>query len=525
MIKIFLVIIFTFLSFLAVSQDYNLSNLKGNELNNSIRLNYILINQPNKTYSNGYTIKPKMGLMGINYNIPLTDWLYTGGGFHGAVYGDQGGLFTLGINLGVNTKIYKNIHFDANVHFGGGGGFRSLVGGGGIIYPSAGLQYKTNGYSFGVQYGYVNFFTKIQRGDNFSFFVEIPTTLRKTSYKNSLKEFTVNDKVSDKFWIKPAVKSVQMVTFDFLFPRGSTRNDGNGDFTNTTPITQTLSLLGFEYQKYITDNTFIYAHVDAMYKGLVAGFMDVFIGAGKNFIETKYINFYGKFGIGAAGGRIFPENGLTIYPSAGFDLKLSEQMGLSAHGGYHRAVGGTFEAYTTGISLKYYGLSGGIKDPFTQEKAKVIKTQGLQIGFQNQTYFNVAKSNNNPSSDLQLIALKINYDLNQRFYLSGETSFAYLGKSGGYAHGILGLGIRSNKFMNQKFSTFLELSAGVAGGGKVDSGEGILIRPTAGINYHLNDELSLHISGGQMWSPFGNVNSSNINIGLNYGLSILKAKK
>ena len=35
------------------------------------------------------------------------------------------------------------------------------------------------------------------------------------------------------------------------------------------------------------------------------------------------------------------------------------------------------------------------------------------------------------------------YDINKRFYLAGEASFAYEGESGGYAHGIFGLGIRS----------------------------------------------------------------------------------
>jgi hypothetical protein len=28
-----------------------------------------------------------------------------------------------------------------------------------------------------------------------------------------------------------------------------------------------------------------------------------------------------------------------------------------------------------------------------------------------------------------------------------------------------------------------------------------------------------------MWSPFGNVNSTNINIGLSYGISMLNTKK
>jgi hypothetical protein len=51
------------------------------------------------------------------------------------------------------------------------------------------------------------------------------------------------------------------------------------------------------------------------------------------------------------------------------------------------------------------------------------------------------------------------------------------------------------------------------------------VRPTAGINFHVSDDFSFNIAGGQIWSPFGNVNSSNINIGLSYGLSILNSKK
>ncbi|MGJ8745291.1 hypothetical protein [Polaribacter sp.] len=520
--KKLLLFLFTATCLQTFSQTYNLADFEPKELHNSIRLNYILVQQPkDQVINNG--IEPTMGFIGLNYNLPLNDWLYTGVGFHTAITGDQGGLFTLGVNLGVNFPIYKNLYFDANVHFGGGGGYRSLVNGGGIIYPNAGLQYKKNGYAIGVQYGYVNFFTGIQKDDNVSFFIEIPSTLRMASYKDAQKKFTVNNDSKDEFWTKPAVKSVQQVTFDFFFPFGDSRADTSTIPINK-PITNTLSLLGFEYQRYLTENMFIYAHVDAMYSGLTAGFMDMFFGVGKNFIETKYVNFFAKFGIGAAGGRIFAENGLTMYPSAGFDIKLTDKFGLSAHGGYHRSIGGTFEAYTAGFSLKYYGLSGGTKDPFTGEKVVEINTQAIQVAVQNQSYFDVAKFGI-PDSNLQLIAIKVMYDINKRFYLAGEASFAYEGESGGYAHGIFGLGVKSNKFANNKLSLFAEAAAGVAGGGRVDSGEGILVRPTAGINFHVNDDFAFHVSGGQMWSPYGNVNSSNINIGLSYGFSILNAKK
>ena len=158
------------------------------------------------------------------------------------------------------------------------------------------------------------------------------------------------------------------------------------------------------------------------------------------------------------------------------------------------------------------------------KKGKYIKTQGIQIGVQNQTYFDVAILDR-ADRDLQQIALKLNYDITNRIYVSGEASFAYEGGAGGYAHGIFGLGIKSNKFLNNKISLFAEAAAGVAGGGGVDSGEGVLVRPSLGINYHLNNDFNLNLSAGQMWSPFGNVNSTNINVGFTYSLSILNLKK
>lgn len=506
-------------------QTESLADIGGKELNNKIRLSYILIDQPNITYGSGYTLDPNMGLAGLHYNIYLKKWLYTGVAIHGAVFGDQGGLFTLGVNLGVNTKIYRNLYFDANVHFGGGGGFRSLVNGGGLLYPSIGLQFKKKGYSFGAQYGYVNFFTGIQRGDNISFFLEIPTTFRHTSYKNAQKTFVNANLSKDNFWSKPAVKNVQQVTFDFFFPFGSTRNDGDGDFLNTVPIDQTLAIIGYEYQRYLNSNTFVYAHVDTMYSGLVAGFMDLFFGIGKNFLETERINFFAKFGIGAAGGRIFPENGLTMYPNAGIDLKINEKFGLSAHGGYHRSIGGTFQAYTAGVSMKYYGLSGGNSDPNTGELIDELKSQGLHIGVHNQTFYEVAKTNGLANTDLNLIAVKIIYDISKNWYASGEASFAYEGRSGGYAHGMFAAGIRSNAFFNKKVSLFAEMGVGVAGGGRVDTEGGLLARGIAGINYHITEGLSFNVSGGQMISPFGRVNSTNLNVGMTYSFALLSAKK
>jgi hypothetical protein len=96
---------FALMSLNGIGQNLTLDDLEGKELHNKIRLNYILIHQP--TDQVNYQLKPTMGFIGLNYNFPLNNWLYTGAGFHTAITGDQGGLFTLGINLGINKKFTR----------------------------------------------------------------------------------------------------------------------------------------------------------------------------------------------------------------------------------------------------------------------------------------------------------------------------------------------------------------------------------------------------------------------------------
>ena len=72
--KKILLVLFTFLGLQSFSQTYNLSGFEPKEMHNSIRLNYILIDQPNRTYdyfndgTSTYTLKPTMGLFGFQFS-------------------------------------------------------------------------------------------------------------------------------------------------------------------------------------------------------------------------------------------------------------------------------------------------------------------------------------------------------------------------------------------------------------------------------------------------------------------------
>ena len=75
--KKILLIILSILSFQLYSQTENSETTYiFKKLNNSIRLNHILVGMPTDKVS--YELAPKMSLVGLNYNVPLTKWLYTG---------------------------------------------------------------------------------------------------------------------------------------------------------------------------------------------------------------------------------------------------------------------------------------------------------------------------------------------------------------------------------------------------------------------------------------------------------------
>ncbi|MFK8061293.1 MAG: hypothetical protein AB8B78_14545 [Polaribacter sp.] len=518
--KKYLFFLITIIGLQSFSQTNNLNDINdidGKEIHSKLRLNYIPVDMPFDQFTPN--LEKKMTMLGMHYFLPINKNFYGGVVMYGAIFGDQSGFFTIGATVGYQHKIFNNIYLDANFHIGAGGSNSQLVNTGLLLNPNIGFEYKFKKYSFGLQYSLIDFPTGIINSNSWSVFLEIPSVLKITDYKEVHKKFIANNIDKSSFWQKPAVKSVQQIRFDFLFPVGKSKKDDGKD------LSETLYMLGFEYQKYLNKNTFAYVHTDAIYRGLTAGYMDLFFGLGYNWIDTSYLNFFTKFGIGAAGGRVAQEGGLTAYPSTGFDLKITERIALSGHAGYFRFLDGTLEAYTGGLGIKYFNFSGGVKNKYGKNNFKIAETKSIQIAIENQWYWNM-KRRDGSSVDLDQIAIRVLFDVSKKLYLLGETSFAYGGAdAGGYAHGIVGLGYNSKAICNNKIIPFIELGVGVAGGGRIDTKGGVVVRPAVGLNYNIKDNLKIKGSYAQFYSPFGTVNSPNFNIGVVYGLSFLNVKK
>ena len=125
--------------------------------------------------------------------------------------------------------------------------------------------------------------------------------------------------------------------------------------------------------------------------------------------------------------------------------------------------------------------------------------------------------------DLQLIALQVNYDLNAYSYLAGQASFAYHGESGGYADGMAGIGVQSHQLISRHAQLYSELLIGAGGGGGIDTDEGIVIKPKVGIVIPTVHDISLLASIGKIMSPMGNLNATNLNIGIQFSGALLSA--
>lgn len=489
----------------------NLENLSGYQTKNTIKLNYIPVD-----IQEGFPGRPEipMGVIGVHYDFKLNKHFYAGVGMFAAVKGDQGGLFTLGAEVGFQQKLYRNLYFDTDFHFGGGGGYRYLVRDGAFINSNMGLKIKAKKFDIGIQYSYFDFYQGHIKSNSISGFISIPTTFLFSDYEQANTTYTIPKENTNYFWNRTASKNAQSLRFDHFFPIGKTKDQWH------EPIENTLYTLGFEHDQYVTKNLYSYIQLDAMYKGLKSGFMDLFLGVGYEPFQSNYFTVFTKFGMGASGGRVEREGGFTLYPSLGTEIKLSKQFSLALHGGYMRAPFGNFEVYTAGYSLKYRNYNNGIKH-HDIENPTTVQTKGIRVSLQNQTYYEAESTVTTPY-DLQLVAVQLNYDLSKYFYATGQASFAYEGEAGGYADGMVGLGYYSPKILFDKIEFTLEFFAGASGGAHIDTGAGLAIKPKIGINYCLSQKMYIISSFGKIIAPFGNLNSTNINFGISFNFAKLQ---
>ena len=114
------------------------------------RFSFELVNMPDNK-------ERKMGLVGVNYLLDFNEWFYGGVAGYGAASGERGGLFVLGFEAGVKHQLFSHFIGNAGIYAGGGGGRTSLVGGGLMLRPHAGIAYDFDYFQLGLDLSKVRF--------------------------------------------------------------------------------------------------------------------------------------------------------------------------------------------------------------------------------------------------------------------------------------------------------------------------------------------------------------------------------
>ena len=462
--------------------------------------------------------EPNMGFTGIHYNLLFNEIFYTGVGIYGSVTGSRGGFFTLGINAGIKKYFSDSFYLDTGFHFGGGGGAGAPDGGGAFILPHFNLGYDFKNFSINSGWSYVNFFDNGNiKGNQLNVSLEIPLDFEYADYSSSEKEFNL-ESLQKTNWNKNSNRISLMLHLNNLTIKGTSK-DTNGKLYNG----EVIRLAGFEIASYFNKNWFGFLKVDGAFDGIDAGYMDVFFGAGYHLSMNKNrTNILAKFGIGAGGGGgVDTKGGVLIYPDISLEQKIFNDIYISINKGYVMSPGNYFSTSSFGVGLKYYMEKDGIikqNKNYNQSKFK-----GIDVILKQDLYFN-AKRMTNKTENMHQISLQVNLDLNKNIFISGQTSFANFGNAGAYAEGLVGVGLKTKPFYNDSLSFYTQFLGGAAGGGNISTGQGLIIKPSLGLDYMLNNTLNLRFSGGYVKAKGGELSSPFINLGIKYNISLLKLK-
>lgn len=460
-----------------------------------------------------------MGLLGVNYLILVNDNAYAGIGIYSAMTGERGGFFTGGLEAGMQFRLFSQTTIDGGIFVGGGGGGGAPQGGGLMLRPHAGLLHDLAPYRIGINASRVFF----PNGDIDS--TQVSLSLEKT--------FTV---LVGQSWIDPTTSSNEQfnvtrfglakkifgITLSSYFPEKGTR-DTSGQVQD-----KRMDLIGIGLNQFLDPSRFLSFEVAGAAGGEIDGYAQVLLGAGYFYKIGRHKAIYGSLSLGSAGGgEVDTGGGAVVRLAIGYEHKLDQKWSVAANGNYLHAADGDLSA--PGISLTgNYHFNSLSASPSTNIDLLTLspKTRHWAIRVESQRYFpignNWRKTGGSTDTEIDSFGLAIETNLSPRIFVSGQTQGAYRGDAGGYATGLVGMGVRSADIFSYPINARAQLMIGAAGGGGLDVGGGLLTQTIIGLEFQPGKTWGLLVSGGRAEAPNGNFKANVASVALTYRFSTLE---
>ena len=467
--------------------------------NRTLRFSFEEIDMPD--------VGEQMGLYSLGAYDKLNPWFYGGITLYGAATGQRGGFFTGGYTLGLERQLFNNFIFDAGGYVGAGGGGAAAQGGGLMLRPHFALKYDFGLSQFGLNYTYVDFPNGNISSDAIALSLDIPFSSLILKWEDD--GLTMDDYFGVDWSNVSRHRSHIAARIRNYSPANGSKTTSGGSLNNS------LGLFGVEYSYFIDNNWFTTFETSGALSGGVGGYAELLAGIGYRLPLTNddKMAILPALSIGGAGGgSVETGGGFVARANLGLEYRFSPDLSLIMDGGYLTAPDGKFDTPYLGLNLAY------VMETFAQDlkgapllETDLIKTIKWRFRPAHQWYFD-AQRKGGSSRDMQLLGGKIDLMLGDWWYLTGQGLSAYGGGAGGYSEGHWGVGILSPSWKNLKF--YGEMLIGAGGGGGVDSGSALLFKPSVGLEYNLNKDLSLQTGIGKVISKEGSLDANTFDASL-----------
>lgn len=450
-----------------------------------------------------------LGLAGIQVLHDFRNGAYLGIGSYGAVTGKRGGFITAGVSGGYRVPLGDRVTLDAGLHLGGGGAGRAAVGGGLMLRAHAGFDVRAAGLLWGAELAHVRF--PNGRIDNTE--VALSVTLPFRTWLDGGERREHSSLLPDMGLGEGAV----LLHTQRYLPRDGTRLLTGG--TTRNPV----ELIGLTATADLSSWNFFSLELAAAGRGNADGYMEIMLGLGARMDLTPggEIRGYVRASAGPVGGGNLDVGGGMAYRAG---IGLQAQAGELLFGtevGRLATPSATFDATTYQVSVGRrfrYVRPGG--RPLTEDDSVITSPWRLRTGV---LHLQAPQRRRGQAPDaVNLVGIQLDSFFTEHVYATGSGLFGTNGHAGGFAMGVVGLGLRTGAFHGLR--GFLELQYGAAGGGGVDTGGGAVALPVAGLELDLGQAFCLTLQAGRAVTRKGALDTDALGLSFGYRFGLLERK-
>ncbi|WP_157601126.1 hypothetical protein [Psychromonas ossibalaenae] len=456
------------------------------------------------------------GNVGTSLLYRFDSGLSFGGTIYSAAFGDAGGLFIGGYEVGQQFEFADDLFIEGSVFFGGGGGATIVPGDGMLIRPRLMFGKKVGLYELSLGASYMHVTGSDIASPVIEFAVSHPLDLLFNQGHSSSCAGCIKTMSSDYVSLH-AVKAVYK-NYIPLTDKAPGNRDGS--------VIQTMQLAGaqfeFDMKAVWGEGWYSYLAAAGSMGGDGEGYAEFFAGGkyltAENLLPSKNVRLFAEAGLGfAGGGDVDTGGGSMAAAHTGIQWGLFNGLTLDTGIGYVGALEGGYHAWVPSMKL---GMDLG----YSHSEMNINYSRTADL---NPTHWTVSTgysviadhdtlryASETGTGNIGMVDVKADIMFSENYYVTGQAYTVTSGGAGGFAMGLLGLGAAVD--LNKNWRLSAEGLAGAAAGGAVDVEGGLVVSGQMDLDYRLTDNLSLSTNAGWIKAVKGGLNGPMVGLGLKF---------